>query len=59
MAHGWEIASSDVGSNQESVELRILSLRVLGLEPDGRRPWVQRAVRALKGFEDFYGEGKI
>ena len=31
----------------------------LGLEPDRRRPWVQRAVRATKGIQDFYGEGKV
>jgi hypothetical protein len=31
----------------------------LGLEPDGRRPWIEWAVKLRKGCRDFYGEGKI
>jgi hypothetical protein len=33
--------------------------KVLGLEPDSRRPEVKRAAKAQKGMWELYGEGKI
>ena len=44
---------------QDEAEKLKAGFKVLGLEPDGRRPWMQRAVELRKGFRNFYGEGKI
>jgi hypothetical protein len=37
----------------------VAGFKVLGLEPDRRRSEKQRAVEAMKGIWDFYGEGKV
>jgi hypothetical protein len=44
---------------QDETEHSQLNADFLGLEPDGRRPWIEQAVKLRKGIRDFYGEGKI